>query len=1166
MSINLKTFDLSLKFLLIGAAVLGMGASFAANFDVTRHDDPVPDGCNASDCSLREAISAANSNAEADTIELDGAGAGIFFLEQPAVDDHNFGGDLDVRGFGSTITVNGAPGGSTVSASGAERVFHLVSGSELVLADVEITGKNSNSPGAVYVEPLATLTMQRSSIRGNRTGSWDGVGGLFNGGTAYLVNSSVDSNTAADRGGIYNAGYLKLEQSTVSNNTADGSIGAGWGGGIFNSGTLDVLNSTVSGNYAEDAGGAVFNDGYLYLKNATFAGNRVGPIGASSTIFQPSWGGLSELQNTLADFGDCSGLGLYTSWGNNFGFGTAGECGSGASDIPGFPVLAPLADNGGLTRTHALLENSPAIDAAADLSGEFTTDQRGVARPQRAAWDIGAYEREPLATSVIVVNTTTHGNDLVQGDGICEMTTGAGDCSLAAAVQEATAAGIEYVSLPAGTYSQAAGFHVDAPLTITGAGSGLTIIDGQNVVSKFFVLTPGADFNLSGVTVRNSDAGALQIGAGIAVNLYDVTITGSNSSSGNAISNAGTLSMHNCLLDGNGSNVNSNYGAINNAAGAQLDLTDSEISNSIGSGLINAGTAHLLRVTLTGNINTWGFPDGGGVSNNGTVTVTDSTVNLNQAKSSGGGIYSSGVTNIIRTTVQSNTAGGISATANATIVDSRILDNTATIGATAITGRDLDISGTVFAGNAEVSPSQVPVIRLNGGVNNISATTISDNISFYGAIFVNQNTTLNLSNSTISGNTGLLSGAVVSNGDSHLNNVTIADNLGNGALHSGDGVGSISMGNSILYNNTRLGSLTNCNVVYPITSTGYNISSDASCSLAGTADLNSTDPLLMPLAGNGGLTQTYALAAGSPAIDGGDPASGCEPNDQRGISRPLDGDGDLTAYCDSGAFEADAMANPVADAGQDQSAEPVIETIVLGGIPAAAGGNPPYSYLWTVAPGVEGVDYTLSSSTVANPEFTGLVAQSYSATLTATDSKSEQDSDSAVITVEIPVIPPVADAGPDASIITGTETMVLGGSPSAANGTPPYTYTWNISGGIEDADYTLGSASEANPDFRGLTAGVYTAELTVADDNSQQHTDSATITVTIPEDRQIQGLLTETLLLEACQSIVVQQGAIVAAGASIELLAPSVSFEPGISVELNGVIQVVIGTPVACME
>src|SRR5439155_12517980 len=76
------------------------------------------------------------------------------------------------------------------------------------------------------------------------------------------------------------------------------------------------------------------------------------------------------------------------------------------------------------------------------------------------------------------------------------------------------------------------------------------------------------------------------------------------------------------------------------------------------------------------------------------------------------------------------------------------------------------------------------------------------------------------------------------------------------------------------------------------TSLGHNLSSDGSCTLAGTGDLNNTNPLLGPLTDNGGPTQTHALLTGSPAIDAV-PVADCKDiagssvtGDQRGASRP----------------------------------------------------------------------------------------------------------------------------------------------------------------------------------------------------------------------------------------------------------------------------------------
>jgi hypothetical protein len=88
----------------------------------------------------------------------------------------------------------------------------------------------------------------------------------------------------------------------------------------------------------------------------------------------------------------------------------------------------------------------------------------------------------------------------------------------------------------------------------------------------------------------------------------------------------------------------------------------------------------------------------------------------------------------------------------------------------------------------------------------------------------------------------------------------------------------------------------------PLTSRGHNLAGDTSCNLTGPGDITG-DLLLGPLQDNGGPTWTHALLACSPALDAGDNAA-CPATDQRGLSRPKDGNGDGTALCDIGAFEA----------------------------------------------------------------------------------------------------------------------------------------------------------------------------------------------------------------------------------------------------------------------
>jgi hypothetical protein len=209
-------------------------------------------------------------------------------------------------------------------------------------------------------------------------------------------------------GGIFNDGTLTVTNSTISDNSATG-FGNNGGGGIFNDGTLMVTNSTISGNSSSNLGGGIKTSGgsqggTLTVTNSTISGNSAHGSGNNGGGGIDSLSIAATLKNTIVANspagGNCSGA-PPTDVGNNLdsdtscGFGTSNNSLSGVD-----PMLSPLADNGGPTLTHALLENSPAINRgnnafAVEPDGNpLNYDQRGqgFARIVDGTVDIGAFE------------------------------------------------------------------------------------------------------------------------------------------------------------------------------------------------------------------------------------------------------------------------------------------------------------------------------------------------------------------------------------------------------------------------------------------------------------------------------------------------------------------------------------------------------------------------------------------------------------------------------------------------------------------------------------------------------------------------------------------------------------------------------------------------------
>jgi len=265
---------------------------------------------------------------------------------------------------------------------------------EMTISDSTVSGNFTEFDGSGIFN-VGAMTISDSTLSGNSARS-DG-GGIFNGdaGEMTISNSTVSGNFARFGGGIHNTGEMTISNSSITGNFA----GFGDGGGIFNGGEgeLTISNSTLSGNTAR-LGGGIDNFGELIISNSTLSGNFA-VSGGGVVNSDTSAPGTLEIKNSIIanslSGGDCFERRAILSLVSD-NLDTDGTC-LGFTQVTSDALnLGPLADNDGPTQTHALLPGSVAIDAAtdcADIDGNpLEFDQRGVARPQGAACDIGAFE------------------------------------------------------------------------------------------------------------------------------------------------------------------------------------------------------------------------------------------------------------------------------------------------------------------------------------------------------------------------------------------------------------------------------------------------------------------------------------------------------------------------------------------------------------------------------------------------------------------------------------------------------------------------------------------------------------------------------------------------------------------------------------------------------
>lgn len=449
-----------------------------------------------------------------------------------------------------------------------------------------------------------------------------------------------------------------------------------------------------------------------------------------------------------------------------------------------------------------------------------------------------------------------------------------------AAVGKASAG--DTVRVAAGVYP---GFTLLRSVAVIGAGRSATIVDARaSPPSGVGVFVPEQPTrivaSISGMTITNGNAG-IGSGGGIynsaTLTVMDSVIRkgeagGPDSRGGGGIYNRGTLTLvDSTVTESYTGCANQGGGGILNSDNGIVQITGSIISDNFsteqGGGILNHSGIMTITDSFIGNNVTIEEPvcrddtSGGGIANDGTLTILRSTITENASPQRGGGIFNTGTLRVSETLVDGNGAtregGGIASVAGeVTVVASTASNNTASRN-----GGGIDI----FGGNARITSS-----------------TISGNVSSMNGGGIGNGGTLVIRSSTIYNNRAETGGGLYT-------------------------VVAVRMQNTVLARNTAT---TKPDCSGASGSRGYNLvgNGDGCGFTATTGDLvgsgaNSIAPALGPLALNGGRTPTHLPMTGSPVIDAGNPATVgadealCPPVDQRGVRRPAQ------RRCDIGAAE-----------------------------------------------------------------------------------------------------------------------------------------------------------------------------------------------------------------------------------------------------------------------
>ena len=312
--------------------------------------------------------------------------------------------------------------------------------------------------------------------------------------------------------------------------------------------------------------------------------------------------------------------------------------------------------------------------------------------------------------------------------------------------------------------SAASGDTIEFASTLT--GDTITLTSGSITISQNLTIDGLGASNLT-VSGDNSST-VFSIAANATVSISSLTITGGKASaSGGGIINHGTLTINECTITGN--TATQNGGGIYSGANSTLAIYDSTISDNstkfaLGGGIDNEGTLSVSGSTISGNEAI--FDSGAGISNyKGTLILSNSTISGNSCPGAGGGLYNSGSASAIiyYSTLSGNKAslgdgGGVANNGNLTIsystlsgnsspeggglfssssesvkiYGSTISDNSATYEGGGILALELTLTNSTISGNS--APSSAGIYVLETGT--LYGSTISDSSGNLGSLAI----------------------------------------------------------------------------------------------------------------------------------------------------------------------------------------------------------------------------------------------------------------------------------------------------------------------------------------------------------------------------------------------------------------------------------------------